>query len=37
MFEGDVPAKGQSLVKEFIFHYKDELLTMWKTQDFHFL
>ena len=34
MFEGDLPAKGQSLVKEFILAYKAELLRMWETQEF---
>ncbi|WP_288681680.1 DUF4160 domain-containing protein [uncultured Eubacterium sp.] len=34
MFDGDLPVKGQLLVKEFILFYKDELLEMWETQIF---
>lgn len=34
MFEGDLPVKGQLMVKEFILFYKDELLEMWETQIF---
>jgi hypothetical protein len=37
MFEGDIPAKGQKLVKEFIEYYRDRLLTMWETQQFEVL
>lgn len=37
MFEGDIPAKGQILVKEFIEHYRDKLLAMWETQQFEVL
>ena len=37
MFEGDIPAKGQALVKEFINHYRDKLLEMWETQKFEVL
>jgi len=31
MFEGDMPAKGEQLVKEFIRYYREELLKMWET------
>ena len=34
MFEGDLPVKGQQLVKEFIVHYRIKLLQMWETQEF---
>jgi hypothetical protein len=37
MFEGDMPAKGQQLVKEFIEHYRDRLMIMWETQQFEVL
>lgn len=37
MFEGDMPIKGQQLVKEFVLHYKDRLLEMWQTQKFEVL
>lgn len=34
MFEGDMPSKGQKMVKEFVVHYRDRLLVMWETQQF---
>ena len=37
MFEGDISAKGQQLVKEFIEYYRDRLLEMWETQNFEVL
>ena len=37
MFEGDIPAKGQQLVKAFIEHYRERLLKMWETQQFEVL
>lgn len=37
MFEGDIPLKGQILVKEFIEHYQERLITMWDTQKFEIL
>ena len=37
MFEGDIPAKGQQMVKAFIEYYRDRLLEMWKTQRFEML
>lgn len=37
MFNGDMPAKGQKLVEEFINYHKDRLLQMWETQDFELL
>ena len=37
MFEGDIPAKGQHMVKEFIEHYRERLYKMWETQQFEVL
>lgn len=37
MFEGDIPAKNQALVKEFILYYREDLLMMWNTQQFEVL
>lgn len=37
MFEGDMPHKGQLMVKEFVAHYKDKLLKMRETQSFEIL
>lgn len=37
MFEGDIPPKGQQMVKEFIDHYREKLLKMWETQKFEVL
>jgi len=37
MFEGDLPSKGRTLVKEFILHYKKNLISMWETQEFEAL
>ena len=37
MFEGDIPSKGQQLVKEFIEFYRDRLMKMWETQQFEVL
>lgn len=37
MFEGDIPVKGQNMVKEFIEKYRDKLLNMWETQQFEVL
>ena len=37
MFEGDIPIKGQLLVKEFVLYYKERLLEMWNTQKFESL
>lgn len=34
MIEGDLPAKAQSLVREWAAKHKDELLTIWNTQKF---
>lgn len=34
MFEGDIPSKGQQMIKEFIEYYKERLLEMWETQNF---
>ncbi|MDD3369047.1 MAG: DUF4160 domain-containing protein [Lachnospiraceae bacterium] len=37
MFEGDIPEKGQQMVKRFINYYKERLLVMWETQHFEML
>ena len=37
MFEGDMPPKGQVLVREFIECYREKLLVMWETQQFEVL
>ncbi|MCD7846389.1 MAG: DUF4160 domain-containing protein [Oscillospiraceae bacterium] len=34
MIEGDLPAKGQALVREWAALHRDELLTIWNTQEF---
>ena len=34
MFEGDIPAKEQKLIKAFVLEYGEELLKMWETQQF---
>lgn len=34
MLEGDLPAKGQTLVKEWAARHKSELLKIWNTQEF---
>lgn len=34
MIEGDLPAKAQSLVKEWAIQHKDELQKIWDTQEF---
>lgn len=37
MFEGDIPSKTRELVKKFILYYREDLLMMWKTQQFYVL
>ena len=37
MFEGDIPYKEQKLIKEFVLEYGEELLEMWRTQQFYTL
>lgn len=37
MMEGDLPIKHQQLVKEFVCENRDELLLMWKKQNFKVL
>lgn len=37
MFEGDIPSKEQKLIKEFVNHYRDELIKMWETEQFETL
>ncbi len=34
MIEGDMPVKGQALVREWAEKNKDELLAIWNTQAF---
>lgn len=34
MIEGDMPAKGQALIKEWAAIHKDDLLKIWNTQEF---
>lgn len=34
MIEGDLPKKAQTLVKEWASNHTDDLLTIWKTQEF---
>lgn len=34
IIEGYFPLKGQSLVKEFILRYKEELEEMWETEKY---
>ena len=34
MYEGDIPAKEQRMIKSFIQYYRNQLFTMWKTQKF---
>ena len=34
MIEGDLPAKGQALVREWAIHHKEDLLKIWDTQEF---
>lgn len=35
VIEGDLPPRALSLVIEWIKIHQEELLTMWKTQEFH--
>lgn len=37
MFEGDLGNKEQKIVQKFIAEYANELLDMWKTQNFKVL
>lgn len=34
MIEGDLPRRAQKLVKEWAELYKNDLMSMWKTQEF---
>ena len=34
MIEGDLPRRAQKLVKEWAELYKNDLISMWKTQEF---
>ena len=37
MFEGDLTNKEQQFVRDFVLHYKNQLLKMWETQMFESL
>ena len=37
MIEGDLPLRAQTLVKEWALRYREELLQMWKTQQYRAL
>ena len=37
MFEGDIPIKEQRLVRLFIEQNREQLVEMWKSQDFRVL
>lgn len=37
MIEGDMPQKGQQIVREFIDYYRERLIQMWEKQDFEIL
>ncbi len=34
MIEGDLPKRAQKMIKEWASLYKDDLMKMWKTQEF---
>ena len=34
MMEGDLPAKSQTLVRQWAARYRNELLQIWNTQEF---
>ena len=34
IYEGEFPSRGAKLVKEFVLHYKKELLKMWETSSY---
>ena len=34
LIEGDLPVRADSMVREWIAVYKDELMEMWNTQNF---
>jgi len=34
MIEGDLPARAQRLVREWADRYRNELLSMWQTQEY---
>lgn len=34
MTEGDLPARAQSLIREWASNHKEELLKIWNTQEF---
>ncbi|MBN1932706.1 MAG: DUF4160 domain-containing protein [Desulfobacterales bacterium] len=34
MIEGDLPKRAQKMIKEWADSYRDDLLEMWKTQNF---
>lgn len=34
MIEGDIPQRARKMIKEWAEYYKNDLLNMWKTQEF---
>ena len=34
MIEGDLPNRAQKMVKEWAIMYQDDLMELWKTQEF---
>lgn len=34
LIEGDLPVRADSMVREWMAEYKDELMEMWNTQNF---
>jgi hypothetical protein len=34
MFEGDLPAKAQELIMDWLDAYRDEMMDIWRTQQF---
>lgn len=34
VFEGDLPAKALEMVREWLSEHREELLTIWETQEF---
>lgn len=35
VLEGDLPAKALEMVREWLSEHREELLTIWETQEFH--
>jgi hypothetical protein len=34
LMEGEFPLKARNMVKEFVLHYREELLDMWETEKY---